>query len=137
MLSLKPAENPSDINAYEIQIPGCKYHLFRLAQATTSGTKTDILPDDTCVVAPPYRGPGAFNDPQLIRRVQVSLATRFNTTLTTIRRFVAEQNVALYGKVRRLGAGDTVWASSLTPIAEDRRDASWVRVSSHLISNTS
>ncbi|KAI0758390.1 hypothetical protein BC629DRAFT_1659586, partial [Irpex lacteus] len=92
-------------------------------------TQSLVDDSDTCVVAPPYRGPSAVNDAQLIRRVQVSLATRFDTTLSVVRRFVPDrpQNLALYGKVRRLGAGDTIWASSLTPGAEDRSDASWVR----------
>lgn len=98
-------------------------------------TQSLVDDSDTCVVAPPYRGPSAVNDAQLIRRVQVSLATRFDTTLSVVRRFVPDrpQNLALYGKVRRLGAGDTIWASSLTPGAEDRSDASWVRVSCHML----
>ena len=49
--------------------------------------------------------------------------------MATLNRLVTAQNVEAYGKVRRLNDGDTMCASRLVSSAEDRRDATWIRVS--------
>lgn len=49
--------------------------------------------------------------------------------MSTTRRLVASAGLELFGKVRRLQGGDTMCASSLVALANDHRDATFVRVS--------
>jgi hypothetical protein len=56
------------------------------------------------------------------------LATRYDTTVAVIRKHVAVDQIEEWGKVHRIDGGDTMNASALVSSAEDRRDATFVRV---------
>ena len=60
----------------------------------------------------------------------VTLATRYNTTRTVIGRHFSVDKVEFWGRLRRLEGGDTMRAALVCQAyADDRRDASYVRVS--------
>lgn len=83
--------------------------------------------DPTCVLLPPRVT--QVQDQSLLTRIAVHLATRYNVNMSTTRRLVASAGLELFGKVRRLQGGDTMCASSLVALANDHRDATFVRVS--------
>ena len=82
--------------------------------------------DPTCMLLPPRR-----NDIEktLYRRIKSCLATQFDTTVNRVSPLLERAAVWEFGKVQRLEGGDTMHASSLVPFGDDRRDASFVRVS--------
>jgi hypothetical protein len=84
-------------------------------------------PDPSCVLLPPRQ-----NKPLptgLLNQIIASLATRFNTTVAAVRRNLHADQIVQWGKVRRTDGGDTMKASSLVMPQEDKRDATFVRVS--------
>src|SRR5262245_27970138 len=83
--------------------------------------------DPTCVLLPPCRD-GPITD-SAFQKIAVCLATRFNLSVAQIRRHLEKARIKQYGKVKRLGGGDIMNASMLVPVGEDRRDASFIRVS--------
>lgn len=83
--------------------------------------------DPTCVLLPPRVT--QFENPSLLTRIAVHLATRHNLNISSARQLVTSAKLELFGKVRRLEGGDTMCASSLVAHANDRRDATFVRVS--------
>ena len=65
----------------------------------------------------------------LCLKIITTLATRYNTTRAIVKRHFLVQEVEFWGKFRRLGGGDTMRAAAVCQSnAEDRRDASYVRV---------
>ena len=82
--------------------------------------------DPTCILLPP-RSREAISQ-GLLNQIVAALATRYDTTMATIRRHFRADQVEEWGKVRRLNEGDTMNASSMFRPAEDRRDATYVRV---------
>ena len=66
------------------------------------------------------------------RRNQIvkSLATRYNTNASSIRRILPDE-FEQWGKVKISGGGDTMHAAELVDSGEGHRDASYVRVSPH------
>ena len=69
-----------------------------------------------------------------ISKIIASLVTRYDTTRTIIKRHFRAQELEIWGKFRRLEGGDTMRAAAVCRAeAEDRRDASYVRVCGLLI----
>ena len=62
-------------------------------------------------------------------KVAVCLSTRFDLPVKHIRPYLLKAQLIQYGKIRFIDGGDTVHASTLVPTGDDRRDASFVRVS--------
>jgi hypothetical protein len=52
--------------------------------------------------------------------------------MATIRKYFSMTNVEQWARVRRLGDGDDMRAASLDFASEDRRDATYIRVSNRL-----
>ncbi|KAJ6592451.1 hypothetical protein B0H19DRAFT_1204792 [Mycena capillaripes] len=86
-------------------------------------------PSCTCALLPPRRLSGEFNplDAELARKIVICLATRYDQSLGTIRKYFDANGVEQWGKVQRLDGGDRMLASSMIAEAEDRRDATYVR----------
>ncbi|KAF5374458.1 hypothetical protein D9615_009129 [Tricholomella constricta] len=82
----------------------------------------------TCELLPPRRTASSGSLlPTLVKKIAVSLATRFNTTTRIIGKHLKPEIIEQWGKVRRLD-GDTMHASSLVKPKYDNRDATFVRV---------
>jgi hypothetical protein len=65
----------------------------------------------------------------LLAKIINALVTRYNTTRSIVKHHFSVQDVEVWGKFRRLGGGDTMRAVAVCRSnAEDRRDASYVRV---------
>ena len=67
--------------------------------------------------------------PPLIEKIITCLATRFDLTNKGIRPHLRTASLKQYGKVRCLDSGDVMNASALVTVGDDRRDATFVRVS--------
>ena len=78
----------------------------------------------------PPRRPSSTISESLAAKVVISLSTRFNKPQNIIRQHFAIENVEQWARVRRLEGGDDMNASSFAGHSEDRRDATYVRVSS-------
>jgi hypothetical protein len=86
-----------------------------------------IFPDPTCVLLPPcVRDPVP---PSLLAKIVTCLATRFDLPVKDIRPHLRTASLLQYGKVQLLDGGDLMNASALVPCGNDRRDATFVRVS--------
>jgi hypothetical protein len=67
--------------------------------------------------------------PGLRAKILAALATRYDKPLAAVRRHFSDQNVEFWGKIRRLGEGDTMRAAAMMKSStEDGRDASYVKV---------
>jgi hypothetical protein len=90
---------------------------------------TDIpyFSDPTCVLLPPRCALPPSTG--VLNQIIAALATRYDTTVAVIRKNVAVDQIEEWGKVRRIDGGDTMNASALASSTEDRRDATFVRVS--------
>jgi hypothetical protein len=88
---------------------------------------TNIIPTDpTCVLLPPCaRDPVT---PTLQNKITIALATRYDISVNEVRPYIQKAAIRQYGKVRRLGGGDTMSAATLVPTSDDHREASFVRV---------
>jgi len=64
-----------------------------------------------------------------VDKIAVCLVTRFKTSLSVIRPYLKKAAIVQYGKVWWLDGGDIMNAATLVPVGDDRRDASYVRVS--------
>ncbi|KAJ3716065.1 hypothetical protein C8R42DRAFT_698103 [Lentinula raphanica] len=80
----------------------------------------------SCIFLPPHRPSSSVPKP-LIDKIIILFATRFNSTKTIVHRYIKQDSIVQWAKVRRLQGGDDMLASSLTPFSEDRRDATFVR----------
>jgi hypothetical protein len=90
--------------------------------------------DDTCVLLPPCRKEPL--EPGMFTHVIAALATRFQIEdMTLMRSLIPINQIVQWGKVRRTdgGGGDTMNASAMVACGEDRRDASFIRVSATTI----
>lgn len=64
----------------------------------------------------------------LFNKIIVCLSTRYSRNMGTVRRYVSQNDIVLYGRLRC--NGDTIIASSMNKrLQEDQRDATYVRVS--------
>lgn len=86
-----------------------------------------IYLDPTCALLPPHRISEPL-EPGLGKRIIVSLATRFDKPVATIKKYFKPDEVDQWAKVERLEGGDRMLASSMLTSLEDRRDATFVRV---------
>ncbi|THU76673.1 hypothetical protein K435DRAFT_824523 [Dendrothele bispora CBS 962.96] len=80
----------------------------------------------TCVLIAPTL-PSSSVTQSLHDKIVISFATRFDTTVANVRRHYQPDSVEQWSKVRRLGGGDDMKASSMDNTAEDRRDATFIR----------
>ncbi len=81
--------------------------------------------------------PPCIQDPlssTLRNKIAICLSTRFDQPVAYMHRYMrtAVPIFTQYAKVRFVNGGDIVHASKLAPSGEDRRDASFVRVSMHI-----
>jgi hypothetical protein len=86
-----------------------------------------IFTDPDYVLLPPCQ-----QDPvplPLIEKITACLATRFDGPVQDIRSHLWAASLRRYGKVRRVDGGDLMNASTLVAFGDDRRDATFVRVS--------
>jgi len=91
-------------------------------------SRSSQLTDPTSVLCFPRQKTPTIPD-SLRLKIIATLTTRYNTTHTIIKRHFRVQEVEFWGKFRRLGGGDTMRAAAICQSnAEDRRDASYVRV---------
>ena len=65
----------------------------------------------------------------LVQKIVTCLSTRFDLPAKTIRPHLQTASLKRYSKVQRLHGGDLMNASSLVTFGDDRRDATFVRVS--------
>jgi hypothetical protein len=89
---------------------------------------TDIgLLDPRYVLLPPQRPPSTI--PQSVQnKIAIHFATRFSQNVNTVRQYLKQENITQWARVQQLEGGDLMYASELFDQAEDRRDATYVRV---------
>ena len=85
------------------------------------------LTDPTCILLTPWR-PSSTIPSSVIDKIIISLATRYEKSVTAIRSHFSQDFVEQWGRVRWLEGGDDMYASSLAHITEDSRDATFIRV---------
>jgi hypothetical protein len=68
-------------------------------------------------------------DKALFNKVCATLATRYDVSVSIMQPRLHKAKISTWGKVRCLDSGDTMHASVLVLMGEDRQDASYVRVS--------
>jgi hypothetical protein len=94
---------------------------------TTISHSNVAFTDPTCVLLPPCdRNPVA---PRLLEKIIACLSTRFDLSAKDIRPHLRSASLSQYGKIRRLDGGDLMNASALVGVGDDRRNATFVRVS--------
>ena len=86
-----------------------------------------ISKDPTCVLLPPCVQ-GSI-PPGLNEKIIACLSTWFDLPMKEIQPHLWMATLSQYGKVRHLDGGDVMNASALVPCSDDRRDATFVRVS--------
>ena len=118
---------PKEGNTREFSFKNCKCHP-NCAIDKSSDSSHNPLPDPVSVLCFPCITNPAI--PTGLRsKIRATLATRFNTSPTIIGRHFSEEEVELWGRLRLLGGGDTIRATSVgLSNAEDRWDVSYVRV---------
>lgn len=84
--------------------------------------------DNSCILLPPHQPLVSITDTQLIQRVCVHFVTCFKIPFATTQYAITAANIEEYGRVCQLD-GNTMQASLLVSHMEDRRDATWIRVS--------
>jgi hypothetical protein len=67
----------------------------------------------------------------MLTKINVALQTRYQKPASTIRRYLSPGEIEEWGRVKIFNGGDTINASALVKGSEDRRNASYVRVSAH------
>ncbi|KAJ3816566.1 hypothetical protein EV361DRAFT_802934 [Lentinula raphanica] len=80
----------------------------------------------SCILLPPQR-PASTVPVNIVDRILISFATRFNTRKATIRQYLLQESISQWAKVRRLNGGDDMNSSDMASFSEDRRDATFVR----------
>jgi hypothetical protein len=86
-----------------------------------------MFTDPSCVLLPPCdQNPVPAS---LLDKIVACLSTRFGIPAKNIRPYLRTASLKQYGKVRQLNGGDTMNASALVAVGDDRRDATFVRVS--------
>ena len=86
-----------------------------------------IVTDPSYVLLPPHRVDNL--DTALFHKVCAALATRFDVLLSTVRPHLMKAKISTWGKVHCPDSGDTIHASTLVTMGDDRWDASYVQVS--------
>jgi hypothetical protein len=88
------------------------------------------LLDPRYVLLPPQRPSSTIPQP-VENKIAIHFATRFSQNVNTVRRYLKQENITQWARVQRLAGGDLMYASELFIQAEDRRDATYVRVCIH------
>ena len=88
------------------------------------------LLDPRYVLLPPQRPSSTILQP-VENKIAIHFATRFSQNVNTVRRYLKQENITQWARVQRLAGGDLMYASELFIQAEDRRDATYVRVCMH------
>lgn len=65
----------------------------------------------------------------LTQKIVACLSTRFNLPMKEVQPHLRTASLVQYGKLRRLDGGDTMNASTMGEFSDDRRDATFIRVS--------
>jgi hypothetical protein len=86
-----------------------------------------IFTDPAYVLLPPCQQDSV--PPSLHEKIATCLATRFDAPVKDIRSHLRTALLRRFGKVQRLDGGDLMNASTLVAFGDDRRDATFVRVS--------
>jgi hypothetical protein len=84
--------------------------------------------DPGYVLLPPQR-PSSTISNSLGNKIAICLSTRYDKPMATVRKYFSLQDVQQWGCVRVLDDGDDMHSSALSCQAEDRRDATFIRVS--------
>jgi len=93
----------------------------------TNSHSNIIFTDPTYVLLPPCeKDPVAL---PLLEKIIACLSTRFDLSVRDIRPHLQTASLRQYGKVRCLDGGDIMNASALVGVGDDRRDATFIRVS--------
>ncbi|KAK1220171.1 hypothetical protein PQX77_017074 [Marasmius sp. AFHP31] len=79
-----------------------------------------------CVLVSPRQLHDSISQ-SLYEKIIIHFATRFETTVAKVRKYYRPDMVEQWSKVRRLGGGDDMKASSMDIDPEDKRDATFVR----------
>jgi hypothetical protein len=95
--------------------------------AITNTVFNKIFTDPTCVLLPPCNR-NCIPDP-LLAKILVCLAIQFNCQVKDVRPHLQMASLKQYGKVQCLDGGDVMNASALVAVGDDRRDATFIRVS--------
>jgi hypothetical protein len=81
--------------------------------------------DPTCTLLPPRRSSSSIPE-FLVGKIIISLATRFNKSISEVRRHFSVDYVEQWARVQRLEGGDDMYASTFVkPSSEDHRDATF------------
>lgn len=91
------------------------------------GTHLSIS-DKHCILLRPRRLSSTITK-SMLDKIAICLSTRFNKPLNVIRRYLKQDSVEQWGRLRRLEGGDDMYAASLVKQGGDRRDATFIRVS--------
>jgi hypothetical protein len=134
----KLSRRPRDVNAQKwFSSPNCEYNfpaylIEYLAHVLVSG-----MADPTCMLLHPHVANPVI-DNGLFLKILVCLATRYNKTVSAVRRHLSVNDIELWGKVQIVDGGDTMVASSLVKNSQDdSRNATYVRVSiSYVLSSS-
>jgi hypothetical protein len=83
--------------------------------------------DPRYVLLPPQRPPSTIPQP-VQNKIAIHFATRFSQNVNSVHQYLKQENITQWARVQKLGGGDLMYASELLHQAEDRRDATYVRV---------
>ena len=125
-LSLHPRK--AEVLRGSFSHPSCT-SLSSCSTQTTFLTTIPLL-DPRYVLLPPQR-PSSTIPQSVDNKIAIHFATRFSQNINTVRRYLKRENITQWARVQRLAGGDVMHASELFTQAEDRRDATYVRVCMH------
>ena len=83
--------------------------------------------DPRYVLIPPQRPSLTISQP-VENKIAIHFATRFSQNVNTVCRYLKRENITQWARVQRVAGEDLMYASELFIQAEDRRDATYVRV---------
>lgn len=92
-----------------------------------------LCPDQNCALLPPYRKDITLAR-GIIDKLIGALVTRFGGTVPATRRALEAASIDEWGKMKITNDGDLIRSAQFQREAEDRRDATYVRVSLYLFS---
>lgn len=83
--------------------------------------------DPRYILLPPQRPSSTIPQP-VENKIAIHFATRFSRNVKTVRQYLKRENITQWARVQRLAGGDFMHSSELFVQAEDRREATYVRV---------
>ena len=127
-LSLRPKKSEALPGSFSH--PSCA--LFSSCSTQTPFLTAIGLLDPRYVLLPPQCPSSTIPQP-VENKIAIHFATRFSQNVNTVRRYLKQENITQWARVQRLAGGDLMYASELFIQAEDRRDATYVRVCIHTL----